>query len=347
MKPPKPPEFVAAFDTDRPSEPAAEVPAVTDAYAATPEELAKLRGIDLPLARSLVALRASTVIDREMPRTESRPLQQLILPLFDTAHAVPNALVRSALFPALHYGDGPRPFLKNATIYAVGSLSVKFTGQQFDQSDFDVFLAVLDIGAPTAVGSAFTFTAQAILRSLGRSTGGKDHEWLHAVLVRLRGGTIEIREKDKGRYFDGLIQGGVQDEPTKVYRIIINPNFAQLFGFGSWTKIDRQQRAVLGRNGTAKVLHGYYSSHAAPDLHRYETLAGIAGIANKNKRQLRKTLETAHDRLKAPACGFLRDYEATEIGIKIEKNETPSQRRHLEKKVTAKQPRRRKPKTTG
>ena len=52
--------------------------------------------------------------------------------------AAPNAFLCSALFPVLGT-EKERRFLKEEKLCSVSGVNVIFTGQQFDQSDLDVF----------------------------------------------------------------------------------------------------------------------------------------------------------------------------------------------------------------
>ena len=136
-----------------------------------------------------------------------------------------------------------------------------------------------------------------------------------------------------------LIEGGFKDEITKHYEVTLNPNYAVLFGFGLWSAIDREQRRALEQKSTAKALHAYYSTHTGPSLHRYETLAGIVGLDNKNRRDVKAKLIRAHEELQR--IGFLLDYEAKPNGIEIKATMTTGQQQHALKKL-AKQLRRKK-----
>ena len=243
----------------------------------------------------------------------------------DGKRASSNAILRSALFPAL--GRQKRQYLEEQMIDSVGGITVFFTGKQFDQSDFDVYLEILNFARPFPLGTPIKFSAHGMLKMLGRSTGGKDHKWLHSVLIRLRSGTIDATDHKK-RYFGGLIEGGIKDELMEMYEITINPKFAVLFGFGMWSKIDVAQRRALGGKGAvAKSLHAYYSSHTSPQLHTFETLAKIAGLTDKNTRKIKLRLIKAHDELKT--VGFLIDFEVTDAGIRVRKTNSPAQQKHL------------------
>ena len=139
----------------------------------------------------------------------------------------------------------------------------------------------------------------------------------------------------KKRYFGGLIEGGFKDEVDRHYRVTINPKFAAMFGYGMWASIDRDQRYKLGRNATAKALHAYYSTHAAPSAHKFETLAEIVGLEGKTKRNVRARLIEAHKLLASEQVDFLRDYSVSKDGssIKVHINPTPGQARHIVKKA--------------
>jgi TrfA protein len=280
--------------------------------------------------RRMQDLRAARV-KAEQP--ETAPAAKLIqLPLWpDSRQGIPNAIVRSALFPTLNSQEG-RPFLKDQIIASVRGITMNFTGEQFDQSDLDVYLELLDLVAAYPLGTQCGFSAYGMLKRLHRQTGNSDHKWLHSVLIRLCGGVTDITDHKK-RYFGQLLHGGIKDELTKHYRVAINPQFAALFGYGMWSTIDRQQRRQLGRNWTAKALHAYYSTHVSPSSHRFETLASIIGLHDKKKRQLRTRIIGAHERMKE--IGFLRGYKANDTAIKALIRPNHSQARHLGKKIIA------------
>lgn len=261
------------------------------------------------------------------------PAEAVLLPYWGEDHrAAPNALFRSALFPALSANQKEnRRYLKDEEIFCVAGVKISFTGEQFDQSDLDVYLELLDMAREFPLGTTIPFSAHALLKALGLHTGGKEHARLHQVLIRLRGGTVDMEDHEKG-YFGGLIEGGFRDKVSMNYEIQVNPKFAVLFAFGMWSKIDLRIRRALGRNSTAKALHMYYSTHINPLPHTVETLASIAGLTNSNKWQVKATLLKAHQALQE--AGFLSGYEeAKNNTIKVEINHSPSQNRAIAKKA--------------
>lgn len=247
----------------------------------------------------------------------------------DDRRATAQAVFRSALFPAMNFKEG-RPYLEGERLCSVDGVEVFFTGKQFDQSDLDVYLELLKIARQSPFGTRCHFSAYSLLKSLGRATGKANYKWLHSVIVRLCGGIVDMTDH-RVRYFGGLVNGGTKDESTRNYDISINTDFACFFKVGLWASLDNRQRCALGRNQTAKALHAYYSTHVTPGPHTFEKLAGLIGLGNKTRRNLKANLIEAHDDLKR--VGFLSGYEVREDTIKPTINHTPSQNRHLVRQI--------------
>lgn len=227
--------------------------------------------------------------------------------------AAPNSLFRSALFPALN--NRPRKQLKNETLFSVGGLSVVFTGEQFDQSDLDVYLEILNIAKDYEFGAKVELSAYSILKAINKQPGGESNKWLYSVLFRLKA-TVVVLKDHQYSYTGSLIDGFFKDEASKHYSIRINHDFAVLFNKGMWSSIDKQQRQAIGKNQTAKSLHAYYSTHTNPAPHKIETLAKIAGLKNKNKYMIPATIIKAHDILCSETVAFLKSYEVKDNKIK-------------------------------
>lgn len=262
----------------------------------------------------------------------------------DTRKAGPNAIFRGACFPALNRRK--RQFQKNHKIGSVEGIEIYFTGEQFDQSDLDVYLVILDILSKSGVpfGQEVEIPAYTVLKALGLPVGGSAYIWLHSVIIRLRGGTFDITDHKRG-YIGGLIDGGYRDKDTQHYRISVNRNLAALFGFGMWASIDWEQRQAMRGNQTAQAIHAYLSTHAAPGFHRFDTLAEVAGLTDSNPRRVKAKIEDAYKLMASDDVGFLSGYELSKDGesIKGHPRHTPSQARHIGRKIAKNRPK--KPKT--
>ena len=329
-----------------PTKPAAQIETDT-ADASTDPLFVKMKAIEARAIERSKQRRAQESLPfppeaKPEPPTPEQTAQLIEFPRWpDDRRATAQAVFRSALFPALNFKEG-RPYLEGERLCSVDSVEVFFTGKQFDQSDLDVYLELLKIARESPFGTECHFSAYSLLKALGRATGKANYKWLHSVIIRLCGGIVDMTDHQV-RYFGGLVNGGTKDESTRHYDISINTAFARFFKAGLWASLDNQQRCDLGRNQTAKALHAYYSTHAAPGPHTFEKLAGLVGLTDKNPRKVKMNIKAAHDELKR--IGFLSGYEAREDTIKPTINHTPSQNRHIVRKVV-KARRVRQPKST-
>lgn len=207
--------------------------------------------------------------------------------------ACPSLWFRSALFPPL--ARGQRAMLDHAEIFAVGAVTVRFTGRQLDQSDLDVYLELLHRFNGQQSDCVVEITAYGLLKSLGRALGSSGYQWLDASLMRLVGGLIEITAETRSQRYRGhLIESTTENMATGAYRITLNHDFASMFA-KHWSSLDIAQRRAL-KSPSAKSLHAYLSSHKEPGEHNWTTLAAVAGLSGKNARS---TLREALGQLQA------------------------------------------------
>ena len=258
-------------------------------------------------------------------RPKRSPAKVLQLPLWPEAkRGAPNAVLRSALFAAIQ-GKGRR-YLKNALLAAQDRITVRFTGEQLDQSDLDVWEQALHLARTQALGTECYFTAHGFLKALGRSTGKMNHEWLQTALERLTGAVVRISD-GRRTYFGSLIEGGIRDEETGRYVVEINPKLAKFFGPTRWTQIDWEQRQRLRGKPLALWLHGFYASHAAPYPLRVAYLHKLSGSQTKRLRKFKENLIQALRDLES--AGAIKSFEIRDDLVHVRTVPSPSQRKHL------------------
>ena len=134
------------------------------------------------------------------------PAQVIQLPLWPAPkRGAPNAVLRGALFAAIHKD---RQYMRRKELIAAqDGITIRYTGEQLDQADLDVWEQVLHLARTQALGKRCYFTAHGFLKALGRSTGKMNHEWLEFALARLSATSVEItsgradllRLPDRGR----------------------------------------------------------------------------------------------------------------------------------------------------
>ena len=257
---------------------------------------------------------------------EAAPAQ---LPLWpDAVRAVPNALLRGALFSI----SNVREVVKKRTLLAsVKGIEVRFKGERLNQTDLDTWETIIHLARSQNLGSKVQFSAHSMLTMLGRHHGREQHEQLKEDISRLTGAVVEITIKETAQAFGGaLVQSYYRDEVEQVYVIEVSPQLLKLYQAGN-TYIDWSERQQLGNANLAKWLHGFYSSHAVQLPYKVATIRDLCGAkATQRLGDFRKLLRTALD--------LLVTKETSIIGWSIDMNDcvvvtrrpSNSQRNHLE-----------------
>ena len=239
---------------------------------------------DSGLDKKLERLRHS-VIEREKNAVVQLPLWP------EPKRGAPNSFIRSALFAAIQSKD--RKFMKEAVLASQDGITIKFTGEQLNQTDLDVWETIVHLAREQPLGTVASFTAHSLLKALGIPTGNSQHKQLHSTLLRLTACAVEVTHECK-TYFGPLIKSGAKDEVTRHYAVELNKGIIKLFGENQWTALDWQQRQQLRGQPLAQALHAFYSSHRLPYAVKLQTIQAYTGSRNKQlasfKRQVRNAL---------------------------------------------------------
>jgi len=248
----------------------------------------------------------------------------------DATVALPNALLRSALFSA---SSASREALFEAPIAAQGDVVLTLTGHQLCDYDRRVFAACLnhyrddrplspDDASPAWVTLSFYQFAQ----DLGTAYGAKVHKAIRDSLVRLSAAHLRVRINRRDIPLPRLIDVAFDDgyaglEPEEcvlrgsdrvAFRIF--ESMANLFGPADWSAVP--QPALTEYAGLAAWLASFYSTHAKPyplkvaDLYRY------AGVTCE-PREFRRMLKTALEKLQRDTA----DPELRVANFKLTKDE--------------------------
>jgi len=201
---------------------------------------------------------------------------------------VPNSVLRSALFGIIK--KGRRAYLERKEIASVAGITIIFSGPRLDQADLDVWEQCICIARTEELGNKIYFSAYCFLKSIKRSTGKSNHEWLKGAFARLSTSVVEITDNKK-TYFGPMILGGARDEQTGKYFIEINPKIMELYGKTGWTGIEFEQRLALKSQPMAQWLHGFYSTHAKPYPYKVSTLRELCGSETKELFNFRTQLK--------------------------------------------------------
>ena len=226
----------------------------------------------------------------------------------------PNSFLRSTLFAAIQGKD--RLDLKRAEIFSQQGISVTYTGEQLNQEDMTVWLALVDLMKKDPLGTKCNFNAHSILKYMELGTGGREYERLENSILRMTACAVVIKT-EQYTYGESLIEGFVIDEDTKEYKVRLNRKLIKLFGDCDWTAINWEQRKKLKNKPLCLKLHDYYSSHKQPLPVSLEFLSDLAGSKNKQKSDFKRQVKAALEGL--IKIGFLKSWSIDNDIVKAER----------------------------
>ena len=236
----------------------------------------------------------------------------------------PNSFLRSALFAAIQGKD--RADFKKVELFSQQGITITYTGEQLNQEDMTVWLALVDLMKKDPLGTECKFTAHEILKYMGLPTGGTQYEQLEMAVCRMTACLVRI-ETERYIYGKSLIEGFVIDKDTNQYRVKLSRHLIKLFGDSDWTAIDWEQRKQLRNKPLCLKLHDYYSSHDEPFSVSLKFLSDLTGSINKQKASFKRQVKTALEEL--VKIGFLRNYSIEGDIVKVERSQNSTNKPKL------------------
>lgn len=277
-------------------------------------------------------LRQGNIVCTVLPPRPPEPLVYQ-LPLFpEETRPVSNDMARSALFSCVQGKD--RQMLEKTLLATVDGVEIRFTGRQFNQDDHDVLMQLVFMARHKPLGDTVTIPANAILKSLGRGSSGKEYLQLHDEIERLVSGTISLRNiKRRTEYIGHLIDKAVQEETSRYWMYAFNPDLRILYSPEAYTLLEWKQRIGLRGQDLARWLQLYLVGHAKPFPVKVETLRELSGSRMKAVRDFRRQLRLVLARLEANKDIVAWAIDANDL-VTVERVPSPSQARHLVGKLT-------------
>lgn len=255
---------------------------------------------DLTARIQQIAERAKQRPRAPVPKPTPKSVPVVRLPLWPAELRIcPSCVLRSALFGVVQRGR--RKALERAILATWEGVTIRYTGWRLDQGDLDVWLAALHLAREHHLGVRVPVTVNEMLRTMGRPTDGRSHEWFKSAVARLIACAVEITAGRKT--FGGpLIEGFERDEVTGEHVLYLSPRLAELFEDGDYTRIDWEIRLDLGMD-LAKWLHGYIASHRATtqNPHRLglKRLRALCGSETDELWKFRQQVRDAMQELQA------------------------------------------------
>ena len=201
--------------------------------------------------------------------------RQLFLPGFDIG-AFPNHLNRSSFIAPIARGRRKRH--QQAEMVTRRDCVLEYTGEQLDEADGDLIMALIAFAQPFPVGASVPLNRAELLRKLERGTGKQQYEWLHRRIKALTEATLFLEAKKPDgstRYSIGktvsfrIVAGFSYDDESETYSYSLDPRWVQMFGNREYSLIDWDKRMQIGRGqDMAKTLQRLLATSADP-VQRY------------------------------------------------------------------------------
>jgi len=225
---------------------------------------------------------------------ETRPPAKIVqfpLPFPEDAPPVSNVIARSALFAAIRSKD--RRQMHKEVVASQEGVEISFTGEQLNQDDHDNFMQLVKLASGRPLGHTVIVPANAILRTLGRSTGKSQHDQLRADMDRLVTGTVTIRSNGianiSATWSTMRCKIPVSPYTSGIGPNRLNPRLVTLFAPSRYTLNNWQTRQMLGQKDLARWLQLWLESHAQNFAMGVETIRKRCGSTNGSLRQLPAT----------------------------------------------------------
>ena len=211
--------------------------------------------------------------------------------------ASPKQILRSSLFAPVR--TGRRKVLEDMVVGDFGDLQLLYSGIQLDQADNDVLLGLIallselkDTPALQKITSEdgrqeytrITLNTNGFLKKINKAKGKRSRLWLRQALIRLSG-VLSVMKGEETSMNGSIVGKSFFDLKSKTFCADINFDYIRLFANKNHTFINLKQRALLGKKGFAKWLHGFVSTHQGISQYSAEKLHEMSGSTNKRMRE--------------------------------------------------------------
>jgi hypothetical protein len=268
-----------------------------------------------------------------------RPLAKIVqfpLPFPEDSPPVSNVIARSALFAAVKSKD--RRMMKDEIVAGQAGIEISFSGEQLNQDDHDNFMQLVKLASGRPLGETVVVPANAILRTLGRSTGKSQHDQLRADMKRLIEGTVTIKSKGV-EYFGHLIDDALQDSREPIHKrhwaYRLNPRLVSLFAPNQYTLNNWRTRQELRQKDLARWLQLWLESHAQNFATSVDVIRERCGSQRAELRKFRFSIKQALDDLKLAGVIHTWTIDRGDL-VHIDRTPSSSQLGHMRRKTARK-----------
>lgn len=285
------------------------------------KEVQDRRAKELEEAQRLATEQANRAAELEIANLQL-PLSLRFDQLDQDSYPLPNSLARGGLFAAVKDGN-KRTMLREEAIQTLSNYEVRYTGDQLNQSDLDVLMALLTQSRKQPLGDVVTFTAYSILRRMRWNLNSEGYGRLRDSLLRLQRAQVQIKHMRKGKrpisYTGSFINNFIEADDRPLERsadnqvekshwtLRIDADLSRLFGdeevtLGLWYF----RKKLDGRMPLAQYLMSFFMTHREPIPLSVGKLRELCGSKEKNESNFIYRLEKALTKL--VKIGFLKSF---------------------------------------
>lgn len=251
---------------------------------------------------------------------EARILQESFDFWNDDHRGVPNPFIRSGLFSVKN--TTKRDFVEKSTIESLSNYEINYTGQELQQDDLTVWMALINMVRNRPMSDMVIFTGYQLIKDIGWRMHSESYAKAKASIERLKVTGLSIVTKDESQGYSGsLIREFAWDykenEGATKWMVRFEPKVSMLFMQDTTSFIEWEQRKKIGvKNTVALWLHSFYTSHREPlpySVAKFHELTKSGSPLSSFRRAMSTSLA------KLQKIGFLESFEIINDHVHVKK----------------------------
>jgi copper chaperone CopZ len=198
-----------------------------------------------------------------------------------------------------------RPFLDDELIVENAWGDLKYTGKKLSIYEEDALVALIAVIDQKKDKNEYCYTGPGlpILKMMGYDRPrSSEYGRLESSFKMMAGAVFHLRIKGVVRTTENIITKISVDEKTRIFTIVINPYFYEMYVAGSVTLLDVVERRRLKKSTAKSMFRFLQSHHGGKWSGKIETLAKTLNLSMQ-MREVRRLIKEAIIELKA--TGYL------------------------------------------
>lgn len=231
------------------------------------------------MINTIDAINSSQSYEEKLSRAKQRGAKAAenqhtkLLPRFYPG-GMPNHINRSSLIAPV--GRGQRVHHSRSILKSRSDCTIEYTGEQLDEADGDILMALLYFAQSAPLGTPFELKASKLLAAIRRSNGNSQYKWLLRRIRKMTESTlyIETKAEAKNSYQVGrlkafhIIAGFEYSESSQSYSFKLDTHWLKLFANREFSLINWEKRMQISRQlNIAKALQRLISTDSNKTQH--------------------------------------------------------------------------------